>query len=201
MRVRTGEINLRGSVTLITDYFHIACNLILYQRGVYAESEFGWEKWHGMSVMMTKNPELKAYFEQILSQVERWQMECDLQKLILVFMTQKGDPVERWTFNIEKEVNDPKTDTVALTEEIEKGIQDRIQRILRQVTSSSSYLPMRQDRLSFELLVHVGRSTPIPKCWSDSDPKIIKNGMEVRLHSFSTALQNVQSSVCYKLED
>jgi mitotic spindle assembly checkpoint protein MAD2 len=51
--VARGEITLRGSVAIITEFFQYAINNILFQRSIYPQSMFAFEKHYGLSLMMT----------------------------------------------------------------------------------------------------------------------------------------------------
>lgn len=96
------EITLRGSVAIVTEFFVYALNNILYQRSIYPASMFAFEKKYGLSLMMTKDENLKNYLTNVLSQLEKWLLSGDVEKLVLVFMAAAtGEVRERWTFNVQ----------------------------------------------------------------------------------------------------
>ncbi|CAD7958693.1 unnamed protein product [Amoebophrya sp. A120] len=98
------EITLRGSVDIITEFFHYALNNILYQRCIYPASLFGFEKKYGLSLMVTKDEKLQEYLTQVLSQLDKWLVAGHVSRLVLVFLSEKTkEAKERWTFHVEQE--------------------------------------------------------------------------------------------------
>lgn len=75
-------------------------------------------------------------------------------------------------------------------EKPEKEIMSEIQAIIRQITSSVTFLPLLDEPCTFDLLVYTNKDADVPKAWEESDPKYITNSEEVRLRSFTT-------KVCY----
>eukprot|EP00392_Amoebophrya_sp_AT5.2_P008684 g8712.t1 len=100
----SSAITLRGSVAIVTEFFHYALNNILFQRCIYPPSCFHFEKKYGLSLMVTKDPELNAYLENVLSQLDKWLSRGNVQQLVLCFLSARtGEVRERWTFNVERE--------------------------------------------------------------------------------------------------
>ncbi len=100
----SSEITLKGSVDIVTEFFHYALNNILFQRCIYPPSLFHFEKKYGLSLMVTKDPALKEYLNHVLSQLDKWLLEGRVQQLVLLFLSAKsGEVRERWTFNVEQE--------------------------------------------------------------------------------------------------
>ena len=83
----------------------------------------------------------------------------------------------------------------------EKEIMREIQAIIRQITSSVSFLPMLECPCSFDLLVYTGQEANVPTAWEESDPRYISKSSEVRLRSFTTSLHKVDATVAYKVDD
>ena len=71
LQANRSEITLKGSVAIVTEFFVYALNNILYQRSIYPASMFSFEKKYGLSLMMTKDDNLKNYLTNVLGQLER----------------------------------------------------------------------------------------------------------------------------------
>ncbi len=76
-----------------------------------------------------------------------------------------------------------------------------IQAIIRQITSSVTFLPLLEDPCTFDLLIYTPNDCMVPKKWEESDPKYISKSNEVRLRSFTTKIHKVGTSVTYKADD
>jgi hypothetical protein len=63
-------ITLRGSVDIVTEFFHYSVNSILYQRGIYPPETFKRVSHYGLSMMITTDDALIAYLANILRQLE-----------------------------------------------------------------------------------------------------------------------------------
>jgi mitotic spindle assembly checkpoint protein MAD2 len=104
--------------------------------------------------------------------------------------------------------------------EIQKQTIKQIRSILRQITSSVSYLPeldeeckcfvsggalcfVNSDFLgTFNVLVYGDKDIEVPVAWGDSDAHLIKGGGEhLRLKPFSTLVHRVEPFVAYKMDD
>jgi mitotic spindle assembly checkpoint protein MAD2 len=57
-----------ADIFLLTDY---SLNSILYQRGVYPEESFIPTQHYGLTMYMSKNPEIKKYTDEILPHLKR----------------------------------------------------------------------------------------------------------------------------------
>lgn len=170
---------------------------ILFQRGIYPPESFVKTSKYGLSMMVTANDGLKTYLAEVLSQMQEWLNHHLVQKLVLVVSSvATGDPLERWTFNVECDRSVTGDTTVA--SKPEKEIQAEIQAIIRQITASVTYLPMLDDACTFDLLVYTNSETAVPSLWEESDPRYIANSQEVRLRSFSTTIHKVDTMVSYK---
>jgi mitotic spindle assembly checkpoint protein MAD2 len=80
-------------------------------------------------------------------------------------------------------------------------IQKEIQAIMRQITSSVSFLPLLNEPCTFDLLVYTDKNTDIPKTWEESEPKYVQKSAKVRLRSFTTKIHKVDTLVSYKLDE
>ncbi|CAD7962583.1 unnamed protein product [Amoebophrya sp. A25] len=201
------EITLRGSVEVITEFFHYALNNILYQRCVYPASLFRQEKKYGLSLMVTQDEKLQEYLTSVLSQMDKWLTAGHVQRLVLVFVSAATKEVrERWTFNVQQErdaVTGAPVMSSAGSGKTLKDVTREIQGIMRQITASVSFLPVVDEILAFDLLVYCAKETHVPRAWEDSAPLCIpmRNQQDVRLASFSTTVHRVDTMVTYRCDD
>jgi len=212
------NITLKGSVAIVSEFFHTAINSILYQRGIYQPETFKRESKYGLTVLTTTDEGLLAYLSQIMSQMETWFLEGDVQRLVVVVSgVDSGETLERWQFNVS--VEDDNGSSImhgnenmahnktsngskgAKKEKSVKEIHNEIQAIIRQITASITFLPLLNEPCSFDLLVYTNKTAVVPKKWEDSDPCYIMNSQEVKLRSFTTSVHKVDSMVTYKEAD
>merc|ERR1711933_608803 len=169
----------------------------------YPEETFEAKKQYNLQIMVTKNKELQNYLKNILQQIQEWLLKGDIQKLVLVIASiDDGTVLERWVFNVETDKtsinnnnnNNKKNKSI-------KDIQNEIRGIIRQITSSITFLPLLEVPCSFNILIHTDRKCKIPKLWQESQPKYITNSEMVRLRSFNTNIHKVDALVSYKVID
>lgn len=139
-------------------------------------------------------------------------MENVVEKIVLVIQSVGSREVlERWTFDIRQQSASGAADkensmdtTMQTTAKVAmkplKEIQNEIQAIIRQITASVTFLPVLEDRCTFNLLVYADRNATVPSEWIDSDPKYIENAEQVRLRSLHTGVHKVDTLVAYKYE-
>jgi len=194
------EITLRGSVKIVTEFFAFAINSILYQRAIYPPDAFTATTQYGLSMMVTTDDGLKHYLTQVLTQLSAWLVRGEVQKFVVVITGADTKVVlERWVFNVETDKS-VRPDGPGK----EKGlreIQSEIQAIIRQITSSVSFLPMIDEPCTFDLLVYTDQEAEVPRTWEESDPKYVANSEEVRLRSFTTKVHKVDAMVSYRVAD
>ncbi len=90
----------------------------------------------------------------------------------------------RWAFDI-----DTDKETVAsgkTHDKSDKEITKEIQAIMRQITSSVSFLPLLDFPCSFDLLVYTNADIAVPSAWEESDPRHLDKANQVKLRSFTT---------------
>lgn len=205
-------ITLKGSTELVTEFFGYAVNNILYQRGVYPPEEFERKQKYGLGVMVTTEPKLRDYLVEVLEQVHAWLMQKDLKKLVLVLADARTkETLERWTFDVEtdKEITaagtgengDGDDSSAGYREKPEKEIMGEIQAIIRQITASVTFLPLLEGECAFELLAYTAADSATPEACEESDPKFVRDGVEMKLRSFSTKVHSVDAAVSYRTED
>jgi len=202
-------ITLKGSVAIVSEFFFTAINSILYQRGIYQPETFKRESKYGLTVLTSTDEGLLSYLNQVMSQMETWLLEGDVQRLVVVVTgVDSGETLERWQFNVfvdEKgaDENSSVNATAARGKKSKsiKEIHNEIQAIIRQITASVTFLPLLNEPCSFDLLVYTNKTAVVPKKWEDSDPCYIMNSQEVKLRSFTTSVHKVESMVTYKEAD
>lgn len=121
-------ITLRGSTELVTQYFTVAVNSILYQRGIYPPDNFRQQTAFGIAVMVSTDPGLTKYLVTVLQQMSGavrvltvgptaagcsharmlssactdWLLTGGLRRMVLVVSSAKTKATcERWTFEIQ----------------------------------------------------------------------------------------------------
>ncbi|XP_049849362.1 mitotic spindle assembly checkpoint protein MAD2A-like [Schistocerca gregaria] len=193
--VTQSNITLRGSTKIVVEFFDYAINSILYQRGIYPPEDFEQKKKYGISIMVAKDAGLRDYMNQILSQLTSWLMTGDIQKLVVVIAdNQTKETKERWNFDIQTDMEMAMTGS----DKPQSEIVAEIRTIIRQITSSVTYLPLLENPCTFDLLVYTSKKTDIPETWEESEPKYIVNSDQVKLYSFNTKIHQVDSLVSFK---
>lgn len=181
---------------------------------------------YGLTLYTAEEPALETYLRDVLSQLHTWLVSKTVQKLIVaVTSVRTGDVLERWQFDIQcdKSVGTPETcgakiatqvhtakltlprrasPSAAPSQKDRKVIRREIQDILRQVSSSVSWLPLLEEPCAFDLLVYTDHDLAVPAAWEESGPKHIIGGQEVlQLRSFSTNIHTVNAAVVYRAEE
>jgi len=118
-----------------------------------------------------------------------------LPKRLLTSLFQSPQPIR------EKKKRKKSLQSYSTRHKSEKDIHTEIQAIIRQITASVTFLPMLEDKCTFDLLVYTDKEVSVPQLWEESDPKYIKNSQSVKLRSFSTSIHKVDTMVAYKNDD
>ncbi|RUP42825.1 hypothetical protein BC936DRAFT_138029 [Jimgerdemannia flammicorona] len=147
------------------------------------------------------------YIEFFPIRIERnqlWLANGKISKLVLAIKSKETTEVlERWQFDIQVidgAGNKEKADRTA--QKTEKEINAEIQAIIRQITASVTFLPMLEEKCTFNILVYADKDAEVPTTWCDSDPHLLKGGSEhVKLRSFSTNFHKVDALVAYRRND
>lgn len=204
------HLPLRGSARLVVEFFDYAINTILYQRGIYPSDDFEHVRKYDLNMLVTSDPEVKAYIKKIMSQLHDWLLKGKISKLILAITSKdSGEAVERWQFDVEilspAQNHDPAQTEASkqiISQEATKSkeeIQKEIQAIVRQITASVTFLPVLSEPCTFNVLVYGEGDINVPSEWADSDPRLIQNAELVSLRSFTTDKHKIQTSVAYQL--
>eukprot|EP01137_Pigoraptor_chileana_P023267 Opistho-2@89271 len=191
-------ITLKGSTEIVTEFFGYAINSVLYQRGIYPPDSFTRMKKYGLALLVTTDNDLKEYLTNVLSQLRDWLLVKTVQKLVIVITSaDTGAAVERWQFNIEC---DKALSVAGAVQKGEKEIHNEIQAIIRQITASVTFLPLIEDKCTFDVLIYADKNTDVPLAWEESDARIIAKSQEVKLRSFNTTVHKIESLVSYRDE-
>lgn len=206
------KLALKGSSKIVSDYFEFAINSILFQRGIYPAEDFITVRKYDLPMVINNDDDVKNYISNIMQQLKKWIYGKKITKLIVVIVsTSTGESIERWEFNIETKDDDDDNNNSTVDNEEKAGkkskeeIQKEIRAIIRQVTSSVSYLPiLRDDEYTFNVLVYTDKDTNVPIQWCDTngDGRVLEgeNIDEIDFASFSTDKHKVKTSVSYKYE-
>uniref|UniRef100_A0A183CN73 Mitotic spindle assembly checkpoint protein MAD2A n=1 Tax=Globodera pallida TaxID=36090 RepID=A0A183CN73_GLOPA len=196
------SITLKGSAQMVQQFFHYGIHSILYQRGIYPSDNFTREKKYGMTLLVNKDPKLEKFLQPLLEHVEMMLTKRKLKKLVLVITDiVTKEALERWQFDIETPLDgNENVDENCSTSKDEKRIKQEISDVLRQITASVAFLPLLEQRCSFDVLVYTFRDAELPEGWADSSECHIDNAEQVQLRSFSTAIHAVHTRVQYKAD-
>ncbi|KAJ2079673.1 Mitotic spindle checkpoint component mad2 [Coemansia sp. RSA 988] len=195
-----GKITLKGSARIVTEFFMYGINSILFQRGIYPVEEFEVKKKYGLDIWVSNDQQVQKYLEKIMNSVEEWLSMGKINKLVLAVNSREArETLERWQFDIQlvdeevvtagEQPKPPKS---------EKALRLEIQAIFRQIAASVSFLPIIEEKCTFNILVYADSDAEVPTTWTDSDPLHIKNAEQVRLRSFSTDAHRVEAMVAYR---
>ena len=135
-----------------------------------------------------------------------WLERGQVKKLVLVITGVENEEVlERWVFDVQTDekvlaaaANGAAGATVSKSE---KEITKEISAIIRQITSSVSFLPLLEQACTFDLLIYTPQDLDTPVSWEESDPRYITKSNEVKLRSFTTKIHKIETSVAYRAED
>ncbi|CAM0138683.1 Mitotic spindle checkpoint component mad2 [Umbelopsis sp. WA50703] len=190
-------ITLDGSVALVVEFFKYSVNSILFQRAVYPPEEFTVKKKYGLNILVTINNELQQYLNQVCSQLQEWLKPGKISKLVLVIKDKETtEVVERWQFDIHVQ----RPESAEPTAKTQDQIYKEVQAIMRQITASVTFLPILEEKYTFNILVYADEDVQVPTTWEDSDPNLIAGGGEhVKLRSFDTSMHKIDALVAYRV--
>ncbi|KAJ2158823.1 Mitotic spindle checkpoint component mad2 [Coemansia sp. RSA 552] len=194
-----GKITLKGSARIVTEFFMFGLNSILFQRGIYPVDDFGMKKKYGLDVWVSNNQQVTSYLAKIMESVEEWLAMGKINKLVLAVNSRETrETLERWQFDVHLVEEDQEEAAKTKAPKSEKALRLEIQAIFRQIAASVSFLPILEEKCTFNILVYADEDAEVPTTWTDSDPLHIKNAEQVRLRSFSTDAHRVEAMVAYR---
>lgn len=178
---------------------------MLFQRGLYPAENFESVQQYGITLLMSKDEKIRAYMNEVLGQLEQWLATDKVEHISMIVKDVKTkEVVESWVFNVQSQV-ESKQENVdpnkAVSSKDLKKIQAEIRDVMRQIAATVSYLPLLESVCAFDILVHTKKDIEIPDAWKETCAVKIENCQTVRLKSFSTGLQKVETVVNYKLTE
>ncbi|CAO3586049.1 unnamed protein product [Absidia cylindrospora] len=199
------RIALESTSDMVVEFFETSIHSILYQRGVYPPEDFKQTKQFGVSILMSINPELNAYLNEIIQQLKAWLTTNHINKLVLVIKSKElNETLERWQFDVKvmKKDNQSRSSNASPVDDSVNAAK-QIRGIMRQIVASVSFLPiLDDDDCTFNILVYASEDAEVPLTWADTDANLIRGGGEhVRLQSLSTDDHNIDTVVSYRIED
>lgn len=146
---------------------------------------------------MSQDNKIKEFMSTTLSQLKEWLVERIVNKVVLVITNVKTlEVLERWDFHVEYE-GDVK-DNGQTSEKPLKTIRNEIREVMKQITSSVTYLPLLDCLCSFDIQIYTKDDVKLPEQWADAEPANIKNAQCVKMKSFSTNIHKMETAVVYK---
>lgn len=203
------RVLLKGSSKYITDYFEYSIHSILYQRGVYPPEDFKLVKKYGLGLLVSVDDELRSYIRRVISQLHKWIVSAKLSKLVLCIVEKDtNEVVERWQFDVSVTRPLQENNAVSVTttgnnqmEKPESEIHREIQAIIRQITASTTFLPLLTSPCTFSVLVYANQNATVPDEWIDSKDRPVAVAENVQFRSFSTAMHKIDTMVSYRVNE
>lgn len=193
-------VTLKGSATIISEFFNYGINSILYQRGIYPPESFTRKQEYGLTMLVSTDDAVNKFLGDVLGQIKDWLEMRKVKKLVVVLNSvETKEVLERWEFKIENEVGEGGKAVEEAVKD-DKKIKSEIRDVIRQITASVTFLPLLDCLCSFDILIYTHSDTEVPSQWGESDPCYITNSEEVKLRSFSTAVHKVEAAVSYKAD-
>ncbi|XP_030570644.1 mitotic spindle assembly checkpoint protein MAD2A [Drosophila novamexicana] len=195
-------ITLKGSAQIIVEYLKYGINSILFQRGIYPAENFGNTQQYGLTILMSKDPKITTFLQNVLKQTEEWLSKNMINKISMVITNAHTKEVlECWDFKMQAEAGDGESNdpTKQTSSKQLSRIQNEIRDVMRQISATVSYLPLLDCICTFDVMIHTLQNTEIPAQWDETGAVFIQNAQAVQLRSFSTGLHKVDTVVNYKM--
>merc|ERR1711935_191879 len=181
-------LTLKGSTVIVTEFFEYSINSILFQRGVYPTEDFKRVSKYGCTIMVSSNPKVRAYLDMVLKAMKKWLFTKAAQKLVLVIIgIDSGKTLERWVFNVHSD----KADTTGISTKSDTAIKSEIGALIRQITSSVSFLPLLDELCKFDVLIYTDDDVAVPIECEESGPMKIAKPERVELRAIDTNIHRV----------
>jgi len=201
--VTHNAITLKGSAQMVAEFFYYGINSILYQRGVYPSDSFKRIQKYGTSMLVANDKSVNDFLKPCISQLEIWLSTRVARTVVVVIMeADTKEVLERWQFDVCNEEGDAAgSNGTATSSKPEKKIRQEIADVIRQITASVSFLPLLENKCTFDVLMYVDDKVSQPEGWGESPSFAIENAREVHLRQVSTGLHTVETKVAYKGDD
>lgn len=196
-------LRIKGSSRVVSDYFEICIHNILFQRNIYPKEDFKVIRKFGLNLVFCKNEEINQYIKRIIRQLHRWIFDGKISWLTLLILSKETNQIsEKWMFHIDvtTDIEQPVVLRVPIAEDITQT-QKEIQAIIRQITSSITFLPHFDELQTFRILVHTSSDIEPSKDWDDAKPfkdMESSNSESVGFNKFTADNYGVSTFVTYK---
>lgn len=175
----------------LAEFLIVIFNSILSQRQLFQRSAFKPAKKWGVSLMMCSLPEVQSYLKAAVSDINRHWLENEsemLQMVMLTIVDGQQNPIERWQFGVH----------YGHFAQSEEKLRGDLQKLLRQVHSSVSFMPLLQGDFTFKISVMDASSKAIIG-WTPVQQKQVHNAIEGELQQLQTEFCTVSSQIVYSL--
>lgn len=130
-----------------------------------------------------------------------WLIQRKVNKISLVITNVKSlEVLERWDFFVQYE-GDANQEGGQTSDKPIKQIRNEIRDIIKQITSSVTYLPLLDCLCSFDIQIHTHEDIVVPEDWADTEAANIRNAQCVKMRSFTTKIHKMDTMVTYKNDD
>ncbi|KAE8247993.1 hypothetical protein A4X06_0g4035 [Tilletia controversa] len=209
------HLTLKGSTTIVHEFFAFSLQSILYQRGIYPSEDFKMVKKYGLQLLAAADEALAEYIAASMDGVAEALKQGSLRRLVIAVIDKEtGETRERWQFSVEitgppveegKENQAPAKDAPAEHKMTDAQVKTKIAAIMKQITTTNTFLPLLDDPCTFEILAYTDANAAMPSTlWSEADSARLiapEQTEQVRLRSFSTAMHRVEAMVAYRRGD
>ncbi|GMM43446.1 spindle checkpoint protein [Pichia kluyveri] len=208
MNNSNNTVEINGSSKIVSDYFEICIHNILFQRKIYSRDQFKVIRKFGLNVVYSNNPEIVNYIKLIIKQLNNWIFNQSINWLTLLIVSKEDDSItEKWMFHIDinnNNYNDNTNTTTTTTIKPLETIQLEIQSIIKQISSSITFLPVLTTPQTFKILVHTIGDIKSNNNWDDAKffKEIDENESEsVEYNNLTTNNHKISTYVTYKTID
>lgn len=203
------HLTLKGSTSLVHEFFNYSVQSILYQRNIYPSEDFKTVKKYGLQMLVTTDDGLADYLDRAMNQLRTWLEEGKVTRLVVAIVEKDTQETrERWQFDVEviNKPLEPPNPSAAETNpktKTDNQVRAEIAAIIKQITASCTFLPVLDEQCAFQILAYTDKHTDAPVDWIDSDARLIAEGQaeQVKLRSFSTHVHRVDAMVAYKRDE
>lgn len=175
----------------LAEFLAVIFNSILFQRQLFQRSDFKTAKKWGVPIMMCSLPEVQSYLKAVVRDINRQWLESGsemLQMIMLTIVDEQENPIERWQFGLQ----------YGQFAKSEGQLRSDLQKLLRQVHSSVSFMPLLRGDCSFRIAV-IDASSEDFTGWTPIEQKQVHNAIEGEFQQLQTEFCTVSSQIVYSL--
>ena len=175
-----------------------------------------------MTVFLTRDEKVGKYLNSTLQAVRKYLKTGQINKLYFIIQNDRTkETIERWQFNITTDTEENKEnkenqgnvdENGAMREkQVKKKVNRRklateIARIIRQITTATTILPVIQECCTFDVLLSCEEDIELSPGWGETEEaKITIDGVgeetSLPFASLDTKIHKVESAVSYKVVD